>query len=74
MSDSLEHLRTDTAASILQLIETSPDLSNEELRAILCNALSRIAELENCWNSVASALQKFDEQYPGRTQKCEPSG
>lgn len=64
MSDSLEHLRTGPAKVIAQLVERSPDLSNQELRAALSNALTRISDIERQWDLLNRVFQRFDEQYP----------
>lgn len=70
MSDSLEHLRTGPAKAIAQLVERSPDLSNQELRAALSNALMRISDIERQWELLNRVFQRFDEQFPNNV----PSG
>ncbi len=71
MSDSLEHLRTGPAKAIAKLVERSPDLSNQELRAALSNALTRISGIERQWELLNRVFQRFDEQYPRRPQTHE---
>ncbi len=60
----LEYLRNGPAEKVSQFVDSSTDLSNEELRAALSNALTRVAEVEARWELLNSALQRFHELYP----------
>lgn len=63
-TSELEYLRNGPAKSVSQLVDSSTDLSNEELRAALSNALTRVAEVEARWELLNGALQRFHELYP----------
>lgn len=63
-TSELEYLRNGPAEKVSQFVDSSTDLSNEELRAALSNALTRVAEVEARWELLNSALQRFRELYP----------
>lgn len=56
--EELHHAEADEAA---RAVLATTDLTSDELRAALANALSRIAVLEKEWNDLGQAFAWFNE-------------
>lgn len=60
-----EDLRRAEADEAAQTVLTTTDLTSDELRAALANALSRIAVLEKEWNDLGRAFAWFNDHMRG---------